>query len=321
MKKGEFIFIGGTGRSGTTILSKILQGNGQIGRLPFELRIHVDPYGLYDLYRNLTIDWDVFRGSVYSSKFSKFYRRITRFSFHSYHNVSLTVESKRYYSEAFEDFFSNLGIKREKRLWIGNSPFTSKVLSMTRFPFARYSYPDFYLTEAISEKTFTRYSEVFVKRILRPHFGDSSYLIEHTPYNFLYFDFLSKVFPKSKFIHIKRNPLDIISSYSGQNWGSAELENNVKQIVSLYKQWGVKSKGFSNYLEISLEDLAYQGEVTKKRLASYLDVCPECLDIQKIESKRLHIDRWKDQKKFFKQLPSLDNLKILCRDLGYEVNF
>ena len=48
------IFIGGTGRSGTTILKKVLQQHSNIVTIPNELRIIIDPDGILDLFNALT---------------------------------------------------------------------------------------------------------------------------------------------------------------------------------------------------------------------------------------------------------------------------
>ena len=48
------IFIGGTGRSGTTILSKYLGTHSDIYQIPFESKFITEKYGTVDLYTALT---------------------------------------------------------------------------------------------------------------------------------------------------------------------------------------------------------------------------------------------------------------------------
>lgn len=318
--KGEFIFIGGTGRSGTTILSKVLNTHKEFNRLPFELRLHTDPRGLYDLYRGLVSDWDVFKGATSVDDFKKFYDKLLGHSLSSYQTTSLKSNSKTYYQNILVDFFNGLEIVKEKRLWTGNSPYLTKKLSSIAPKYVRSVYPDFYLTRHTKNEKFYRLTEIFFKSIFHVELQNSIYLIEHTPYNFLYFDFLNDIFPNSKFIHIKRNPLDIISSYSIQDWGSNDINLNAMQIVDLYKRWKLKKPSLNNFLEISLEELGNNTDTTLNKIAEYLGT--EVVEFQKhnIDTNRLHFNRWKEKEELFKKLPIYKELKECAQYMGYVVD-
>ena len=56
------VFIGGTGRSGTTILARMLSLHKDIFTIPFETRFIVDPYGLADLVDALSEKWSLYNG-------------------------------------------------------------------------------------------------------------------------------------------------------------------------------------------------------------------------------------------------------------------
>lgn len=318
-KKGEFIFIGGTGRSGTTILSKVLNTHKEFNRLPFEFRFHIDPNGLYDLFRNLNDNWDVYRGSTAVAAFKAFYFKLLGTSLHSYHHITLKSNSKAYYQNILEDFFKELEIIQERRLWIGNSPFLPKSISMFNPKMAKTTYPKFYLTRYTEKEKFYKSSETFLKKIFSTELERSDYLLEHTPYNFLYFDFLNNVFPNSKFIHIKRNPLDVISSYSTQNWGSEDINYNSKQIIDLYKKWESNKTLLNNYLEISLEELGENTDSTLKKIADYLETDAGEFKADSIDADKLHLNRWKEKEEYFKKLPVFSELKKCAENLGYGI--
>ena len=48
----KVIFIGGSGRSGTNILRKLLSKHSQVASLPFEHRFIIDPDGIIDFFYN-----------------------------------------------------------------------------------------------------------------------------------------------------------------------------------------------------------------------------------------------------------------------------
>ena len=53
----KVIFIGGSGRSGTNILRKILSNHSKVASLPFEHRFIIDPNGIIDFYNSFTLNW------------------------------------------------------------------------------------------------------------------------------------------------------------------------------------------------------------------------------------------------------------------------
>lgn len=319
MPKETFVFIGGTGRSGTTVLSRVVGGHKACTRFPFEFRFHVDPHGLMDLHADLTQKWDVFRGSAAVANFKKFYEKLIAFSFHSYHNVTLKGEQKKVYQTYFEEFLKDLGITKDKRLWIGNSPSVPKFLSLVNQKLAQPLYPEFFVTNPMDDATFFKAANSFYYKIFATELKGKDYLVEHTPYNFLHFQFLAQVFPEAKFVHIKRFPFDIISSYTTMNWGSTEMENNAQQIIALYSQWLKKKSTLTNFIEIKLEDLAGDPKQTLKTVGDYLGIDPDAFDTSQFSDKKSNVDRWKKHADQFKALNCFEELVAVSEALGYEV--
>ena len=65
------IFIGGTGRSGTSILSKYLGTHSQIYQVPIETKFIADKDGVLDLYASLTSNFNIVQGKVAIHRFIK----------------------------------------------------------------------------------------------------------------------------------------------------------------------------------------------------------------------------------------------------------
>ena len=63
------VFIGGTGRTGTTILRQVLGTHHQIVAVATELRIIADPDGLLDLFLSLTERWSPYTADAAIHRF------------------------------------------------------------------------------------------------------------------------------------------------------------------------------------------------------------------------------------------------------------
>jgi hypothetical protein len=53
----KMIFVGGTGRSGTSIVKELIAAHPGAASLPFEYRFIIDPDGLVDFYTSYTAAW------------------------------------------------------------------------------------------------------------------------------------------------------------------------------------------------------------------------------------------------------------------------
>lgn len=313
----EFIFVGGTGRSGTTVLSEILNDHSSCARFDYELRFHIDPKGLFDLYQGLCVNWDVYRGAQAAFDFALFFEKLVSYSFYTYHKKILWKNSKEFYLDKLTQLYKDLGITTEKRLWIGNSNLLAKTLSKISLELSDYLTPTFFCTYPVTKEIFCDSVSKFFKSLFAEDYVNINFVVEHTPYNFIYFEFLSDIFTNSKFIHIKRHPFDIVTSYSAQGWGSRYLSNNCKQIVALYNMWLEKKKFLSNYIEISLEDLQSNTATTFDKLSEYLGLDRDGFSISSFDVGKSNINRWQVLQGSFEGLDCYADLREVATKLGY----
>lgn len=103
--------------------------------------------------------------------------------------------------------------------------------------------------------------------------------------NFLYIEFISKIFPKAKFIYCYRNPVanivGILRAFLPNIFWSHSLEKIFKMCDLYYKKLDKIKKDNSNNLHIvSLEELSSNPELISKKLYEYLDLkwSKKCLD-------------------------------------------
>jgi hypothetical protein len=322
MDSKQFIFIGGTGRSGTGILSEILGSSSKIYRMPFELRLQVDPDGLMDLKYALTKNWDIYHANVALNRFIMFYDKLATFSYNSYHRFSFDrLTNEKVIREALVDFLKNLGVEKEKRLWTGNSPLLPKLINKTSLSkeFRSKFYPDFYFSAGLQEKEFNEAARLLYSELFKEVFKDHDYVADHTPYNFLYFKELNEIYSDAKFIHTYRNPLDIATSYNKMKWGSSDLSRDVRTIISLYKKWFSLKNELINFIEIPMEGFIKHPEKQIETVCNYLDISQNSINLDSFSKDKANVDRWKGKKDALENLPYLNEMFEIASDLGYKV--
>ena len=99
---------------------------------------------------------------------------------------------------------------------------------------------------------------------------------EDTPGNIFNIDFLIKLFPNAKFIHVMRNPVGVAYSMHRMVWGPKNLVQTCDLLEELYRRLIDIHKRYSShsqYCFIRLEDLVEEGN--KIKLYKFLDLNPE----------------------------------------------
>jgi hypothetical protein len=105
------------------------------------------------------------------------------------------------------------------------------------------------------------------------HQGKSRYA-DKTPIYVLHIDFLSRLFPEAKFVHIIRDGRDVALSYLDVQWGPQSVEEAAiywKRFVRSGRRAGA-ALGPSRYTEVHYERLLEDPEGVVRDLCAFLDV-------------------------------------------------
>lgn len=299
--KNKMLFIGGTGRSGTTILKKILCKNENINTVGSELRLMVDPDGITDLYTNIVERWEPFRASSALDKFSKLWAisfttsRLPRIlrggalyircSPLRYRQIKVSYRQKKMLQDVLEEFFDALGVNKQDAYWYGSRSFdiNPKMLTIPR----------------VNPLDFREAINVLVKGLhyvfsTSQNSIEPSYLIDDTPYSILYQSELSSIFTDARFINIVRHPLDVYCSYKEQRWCS-NGEGAIEYLKGVYRRLHeIESGSNGNLLTVKLEDLYYLQNDTVNDISSYLGLDSDnCFDVDRISNSSF--ERYKNQ--------------------------
>ena len=328
------LFIGGTGRSGTTVLGRTLSLHRDIFTIPFESRFIVDPYGLRDLVYALSYEWDQYHGHVAVKNFKELMQELYPPKARYLYKVAawkvytkLHISPPRYYftidgkwkDEQFFDYrkipFSVLISKEE----------FDKALSkfMNRIILGMYSgywqgygtkiAPKMYITQRFEYEKLLEHARKFVEKLWSSAASrfNAKIVADHTPTNLNHVLFLRDLFPDMRFIHIYRDPRDVVSSYKRQSWGGNSAREAVPIIKGSLEKWREDRKRLpkGTFIEISLERLVKDTENVLRELCEFLELEFD-KNMLNMDLSKSHSGRWK------KEL-SREEVELVERELGW----
>ena len=297
------VFIGGTGRSGTTILKRVLSQHSKVVALPDELRIIVDPNGALELISLLSERWSPYNADIAIHRFLDLLEKCGR----ARTNTAIIAEKIE------KNFFRFLGIAPRQYLGMGfKSYFGAKnyqqcidvlkeelVFHVTRGNWAGSPTPQLpskiyesapasiiELEEMISRFFNNLYSYVAV--------DGQTHWLDDTPSNLLHSHELLSLFPEMRMIHIYRDPRDVLASYQGFSWGGDEYEIIAWRLAHIYERWiDIRDQIPSDsYLEIALEVISNDPRTNFLKICEFVELEYE-EGLTDIPLDKVHAGRWK----------------------------
>ncbi len=281
------IFIGGTGRSGTSIMALILNAHPEIFSTAYELKLIVQPPGLLWLADSLTTRWGISEGHLAIRDFMTLQRRLRQQGFvdKPLQGLSKIVRSKRdkFWRRLFPNrLYSHHGVAH--RFGEAHYDACAQWLIDQLVFYTDYEHPlsrdiarsPYYITHRFDRSELLDifrvylsklYSKPMIKRGKRRWCDD-------TPRNFMHADFLYELYPKMKLIHMVRDPRDVMASYQSLGWASSEITANVHIMKTYFERWNELRTLLPDdtYLEVRLEDLVNDTHATLERVCAFLDI-------------------------------------------------
>jgi hypothetical protein len=274
------LFIGGSGRSGTTIILSLLKSHPEVhSSLPREIKYVTSRYGLVDLNfgRSIKLEED-FKGIQ--------------------NNFRATVNNRvgRRKEDVFlaslkGNWWSGEGKKGKPRGLVQGV--TAEQLAEIAYEFSSSYKKDLLVA---SRKLFYNLSSSQFKKDTVRYFADSS------PVNTMQAHLISQLFPGAKFINMIRDGRDVAYSVSKEKWGP-------KDPFKALKWWGnrvlVSHRSLSqlpekHHLEIRLEELIKSDrEFQYAKIMSFLNI-PDHLSTRKffnieMRSEKMSQGEWKEK--------------------------
>ncbi|NCX76576.1 MAG: sulfotransferase [Actinobacteria bacterium] len=271
------IFSGGVGRSGTTIVGRILRKHSDVlAGSPFEIKFITEVNGLVDLVfgQRHFLPTQISRRGYLLSKVGQF--------------DPIKVRFHKFKRRISEDWW-----KRKNRL--GNESGIHRAVSARDL--------DLLLDELESSlDSPIKAARTFLFGYVRKHrkWTGESFWMDTTPANMMYADFIYRLFPEAKFIEMRREPLDNIASVLKEPWGPNDPARAIlwwKDRISLATS-AKERVPQENHLTLQLEELVSTARnKSYETLISHIGIQDESQmrDFFEFEvsGHRANIGRWK----------------------------
>ena len=141
----------------------------------------------------------------------------------------------------------------------------------------------------LDENSLTNYANSYINEIETLVDTDAEIIIDKMPHNFLHIGLITQLFPESRIIHCKRNPIDNSLSIYFQSFNDAHtyanklssIAHHYKIYVDLMKYWG--SVLGRNIYTVEYEKLVHDFDAESKSLVEYcgLDWEDSCTEFYK----------------------------------------
>lgn len=299
----KFIFIGGTGRSGTTITAKLLSRHSKFFKFGAEPRFITDPDGIVYLGRFMSNSWSFFSATKAIERFKDlmndisnplksflpvkgFNRKIfpkiniapTRYQ---WLDLSNYIE-KRHIDKSVDWFINRISQGNYVGCWVGTPSLKIR--------------PKIYVTAPIDRASYSKYSIEFLERLLSPVMVGKTHFIDDSPESLIYAYNIIELIPEAKFIHVYRDIRDVLASTKKMLWGNSDLKKISPWLKAMMKHWiSIKSTLSENqYYEIGMEKLIQNPRKEIENICSFLNIDYED-DIVNIDLSKGHIGRYKKE--------------------------
>ncbi len=306
--KNQYVLIGGTGRSGTNITRHILSNHSQVASFPFEYRFIIDPDGIIDFYNSFSTTWSPFNSDVKIKRLNNFLLNLANKNAGDKNYAEWELaEWLPNYVENVEELISSLKSFEYSGFWPG-----------ARSDSNQYS---IWFSENFSKQQLCNVLGKFVKKNIDQYLIEKrkDIFVEDNTWNILFLREILDLIPEVKFLHIIRDPRDVIASFINQRW----CPNSIQEAIIMYKSiinryFNIENSIPQNCIKlVKLEDLVANSEQVAKEICEFIQI-PFEPSMTKVNLTRSNQGRWKNDFSIQDIQLLEDSLNSLILKLGYE---
>jgi len=294
--------IGGSGRSGTTILKRIFARHPDVAWVP-EWRGTIDPDGLLDFLLACESGWSPYRYDLDLKRLMRTLRRIGRRS-PAVRGVSRGLRAlgiARRFPIIMHGRYADVAMEKHCPGYLALVDRLEERLVEFRFAggWAGQGFPD--RRRLAFHPPFDRldlagilgaFFRDVVRAMLR-HQGAAHYVEDNT-WNILWFDRLRELVPEARLVHIRRHPLDVVASYTSQRWMPTDSVLAARVYHQVVRRWRQvrDSVPSDTFYEVSLEALVESPEPVLRALCAFWGI-EWSEQLLGMDLSRSHAGRWK----------------------------
>lgn len=298
------VFIGGSGRSGTSILKQILAAHPGVVSVPGELRIIVDPEGALDLFSALTRTWSPYAADHAISRFrdlletcatetlmqkiARLFLSWTGISPGRYAHCAIGSQfGEAFYRQRLQQLLDQLVSNHANGYWIGSPSYQSRPVIQEAGPFR---------PEDAAEIISSFFDDLY-RHLAGP--APATHWVDDTPFNILHGADLLGLFPQLRLVHIYRHPLDVVASYRTKAWGGSEAGIIAIRLSNILQRWKEVRETLpdNTFMEIKLETLFEDPEDRLAELCTFIGINMDERLLAAggaLEQEKAHIGRWEN---------------------------
>lgn len=302
------VFIGGTGRSGTSLMGDLIGSHPSFHLPGHENKLIVERAGLRDLVNDLSGIHDIMRSHF---AILHFYARAQKFRSLAFREAALNDQVRNrmsVYGASFQEAFEYVqrqnpqanGSIHAIAQGFGVANYDKCVNELVKKLALHIDHngivsADGFLKPFFVTRQFDRKELIDMARgFLCDLYGGKSRLrwVDDTPLNAIAVDFLTELFPEMRFVNMIRSPADTISSYVKQVWFPSDIKLAEQYICSnlLATEKLMGSLPAQLTLTVRMEDLVGQPGKTLATISEFLNV-PNEFNVQLVKSDAAHIGR------------------------------
>jgi len=295
--------IGGTGRSGTTILRQLFSEHPLVAFVP-EWRFTIDPDGLADFYNTFCNSWSPYLFDVRVKRLRKLLRTLgrDRFLVRAYSYAMTRSHVENWIPFRLVPQYAGIGIERR-------CPHFLQYVDELVEKLIEFSYPGQWNGTRFLEATQLSFSGnrnsrelatilgTFWRNVIRDtcQTQGAEFYVEDNTWNILWFDTLQAILPESKLVHIYRDPRDVVASYTHMRWAPKKALQAARWYKEIIKRWfNVRAKlAEGSFMEVALEDLVAHPRPVLEKISAFWEL-PWDDSLLHTKLDRSHIGRWKE---------------------------
>jgi hypothetical protein len=323
----NLVFIGGSGRSGTSITKVILGTHPQVATLPFEYRFIIDPDGIVDFYSSYTSAWSPFLADRKLKRLERLLGMLAEESWQDRLASNLLqmlnsdgriVSPRRYHGwhlEAhlphFKQYCQELVAELREFLfpacWVGTESYTCRA--------------QLHHVKPKSREQLAPILGKFICRVINSYLAEhgKQFFVEDNTWNILFARELTELVSGARFLHVYRDPRDVVASFKEQRWCPSDVRQACLWYRSIMEHWFTVRADLPeySYYEFGLERLVSDTKTTLYELCEFTGI-PYDAVLLGTDLSKAHSGRWRYDLSPAEQDVVRHILGDLIHQLGYE---